>query len=139
MQQPTFATALNCIDGRAHAAVESWMRENIGVEHVDQIAEPGVDRLLAGGDISITDPIRGKVDLSVRQNESQVVVIVGHDNYADAPESVRYISGYESIDTHRGDIHRAINRVASWKIPAYILGIRLDEQWKVEVVDEVLV
>lgn len=139
MQQPTFATALNCIDGRAQAAVESWMRENIGVDHIDQISEPGVDRLLADGDTSIMGPIRSKVGLSVQQNESQVVVIVGHDNYADAPESVRDISGYGCVHTHRGDIHRAINRVASWKIPAHILGIRLDEQWKVEVVDEVLV
>lgn len=139
MQQPTFATALNCIDGRAQAAVESWMRENIGVDHIDQISEPGVDRLLADGDTSIMGPIRSKVGLSVQQNESQVVVIVGHNNYTDAPESVRYISGYGCADTHRGDIHRAINRVASWKIPAHILGIRLDEQWKVEVVDEVLV
>jgi len=139
MQQPTFATTLNCIDGRAQAAAESWIRQNIGIDHIDQISEPGVDRLLASGDVSVMDPIRHKVGHSVGQNASNVVVIVGHDNYADAPADAQYVTGYGCPDTHRSDIHRAINRVASWKIPAYVLGLRLNDEWKVEVVDEVLV
>lgn len=39
-----FGTALNCIDGRAQILVISWVKESFGVDYVDMIIEPGMDK-----------------------------------------------------------------------------------------------
>ena len=35
-----FATAINCIDGRAQRPVSEWMRINFSVDFVDTITQP---------------------------------------------------------------------------------------------------
>lgn len=37
----TFATAINCIDGRVQAAVTRWIQQTYGVEHVDLVGGRG--------------------------------------------------------------------------------------------------
>lgn len=49
MATEKFVTAINCIDGRAHFPVKTWLQASFDAEFVDRITEPGVDKLLAGG------------------------------------------------------------------------------------------
>lgn len=45
-----FGTALNCIDGRTQIPIINWMKENFGLDYVDLITEPGMDKVLSQGD-----------------------------------------------------------------------------------------
>ena len=45
-EEETFATALNCMDGRVQDAVAGWAREHFNVKYVDAVNEPGIDRLI---------------------------------------------------------------------------------------------
>ena len=42
-----FATAINCMDGRAQEPVIEYMKKSYGVDYVDMITEPGPNRILA--------------------------------------------------------------------------------------------
>lgn len=53
MRSGRFATAINCIDGRAQMPVNEWVRKNLGADYVDTVTEPGVDK-------AITETIRQK-------------------------------------------------------------------------------
>jgi Putative carbonic anhydrase len=39
----TFATCLNCIDGRVQIPVIEWITRNKGFKYVDMITKPGID------------------------------------------------------------------------------------------------
>lgn len=47
MAHGTFATAINCMDGRTQLAVTAFMKSRYGVDFVDMITEPGPVRALA--------------------------------------------------------------------------------------------
>jgi len=44
-----FGTAFNCMDGRCQEIVERWCKENFGVQFVDVIVKPGIDKFLISG------------------------------------------------------------------------------------------
>ncbi|MEN6292607.1 MAG: carbonic anhydrase [Methanobacterium sp.] len=43
----TFATCLNCIDGRVQLPVINWIMKNYNVKYVDMITKAGMDGFLA--------------------------------------------------------------------------------------------
>ena len=45
MAEITFATAINCIDGRTHLPVIDYMRGQFGVDFVDMVTEPGPNKI----------------------------------------------------------------------------------------------
>lgn len=127
MEEQTFATAINCIDGRAQDPVAAWMRVRFGVRYVDTITEAGADGILAHGSEAALEPIKSKVMVSTGAHKSQVVAVVGHHGCAGNPVS---------LEDHLKDIRKGVDAVASWELPVNVIGLWVNDRWQVDVVCE---
>src|SRR5262249_51161992 len=85
MGSGTFATVVNCIDGRAQGPVSDWIKINCQASFVDTITTPGPDKLLSSGPHAKVDHIREAVTVSVNAHKSQAVVVAGHYDCAANP------------------------------------------------------
>jgi carbonic anhydrase len=128
MAEGKFATAITCMDGRVQDPVATWARQTFGVDYVDTITEPGPDAILADGPVDTIASIRKRVDISVRGHGSRAVAIVAHHDCAGNPVAK---------DRHLEHLASAVKRVASWKLPVRITSLYVDEQWQVEVVEDI--
>lgn len=82
----TFACVINCMDGRVQDVVKNYMQKNYGVDWVDQITEPGPNKILAENtDNFVIENIKKRVDISVNNHGSKVVAIIGHFGCAGNP------------------------------------------------------
>ncbi len=120
-----FATAINCMDGRVQRPVIDWMTENLSVDFVDMITEPGPDRLLAEGHPAALDSIRARVLISVNKHGSDTILVAAHDDCAGNP-----VSRAE----HEEHVRRSIALIESWKLPVKILGAWIGHDWKVRII-----
>jgi hypothetical protein len=120
-----FGTALNCIDGRTQIPVIQWFKENFGVDYVDLITEPGMDKALSQGQWFENERLREKVIVSITAHNSNVVAVVGHYDCAANP-----VSDCE----HFQDIVASTYIVKSWGLPVRVVGLWVDEFWRVHVV-----
>lgn len=123
--EKAFATALNCIDGRTQIPVIRWMKENFHVDYVDLITEPGMDKVLSQGSRVELERLREKVVVSITAHESNVVAVVGHYDCAANP-----VSDYR----HFRDISASVYTVKSWCLPVTVVGLWVDEFWRVHVI-----
>ena len=119
----TFATAINCIDGRVLAPIEDWMRENLNVDYVDQVTEPGPDRVLTEAPAEVLRAIHDKVAISVQAHGSEVIAVVGHYDCAGNPVSEA---------EHKEQIRRSVDVVAEWDMPVRVIGLWVNSEWEVQ-------
>jgi len=122
-----FGTAINCIDGRAQAPVSDWIKENHSVDYVDVITEPGSDKVLLEVDYDKIEHIKSKLLISIKAHNSSLIVIAGHYDCAGNPVSK---------EEHLTQIKKSINIIKSWNFPVEVLGVWVNDQWKIEQVDE---
>ena len=120
-----YGSALNCIDGRTQIPVINWMKENEGVDYVDLITEPGMDRVLSHGRWLEVERIRENLIISIEAHDSHIVAVVGHYDCAANPVNMR---------KHLHDIAASMFVVNSWGLPVRIVGLWVDEYWQVQVV-----
>jgi len=119
----TFATAINCTDGRVQLPVIEYVRQKHGVDFVDMITEPGPNRILAeNGDHAVIEAIKRRVKISVEKHNSRLVVIVGHHDCAGNPVEE---------ETQREQTRAAVKLVESWGLGATVVGLWVTEHWKV--------
>ena len=124
-----FATAINCIDGRTQVPVISYMKENYGVEFVDMITEPGVDKIISEGeDNTVLSAIKKKVGISIDKHSSRVIAVVGHYDCAGNPVSE---------EEHVKHISDAVDIVKSWLGDVKVVGLWINSRWEVEKIKEV--
>lgn len=117
-----FGTALNCIDGRTQIPVIKWLKENFNVDYVDLITEPGMDKVLSQGNSFENERLREKVKISIKAHNSDVVAVVGHYDCAANPVS---------DCKHLRDIAASVCTVRSWGLPVRVVGLWVDEFWRV--------
>ncbi len=122
-----FGTAINCIDGRTQAPVSDWIKENHSVDYVDTITEPGCDKVLLEVDYDKIEHIKSKLLISIKAHNSSLIVIAGHHDCAGNPVSK---------EEHLTQIKKSINIIKSWNFPVKVLGVWVNDQWKIEQVDE---
>lgn len=122
MSSKTFATIINCMDGRTQDPVNVWAKEHLAVEYVDVITEPGPDGILAQEDHELCASIQNRVDISIHKHGSRHIIVVSHDDCAGNPVSK---------DQHLSDLEKAIDTVKSWEYPAQIIGVWVDSEWVV--------
>jgi len=127
MEKATFATAINCMDGRAQDPVARWMRQHLGVEYVDTITEPGPDRVMTLGSPEGLESIRTRVLVSVEKHRSRAVAICAHHDCAGNPVS---------RESHRDQLRECVRIIQSWKLPVRVLALWVNEHWTVEVVSD---
>jgi len=123
-----FATAINCMDGRAQTPVVEYMRKNFCVDYVDMITEPGPNKILSEGkDVNIIGLLKKKTAISVEKHHSKVITIVGHYDCAGNPENE---------DTQKDHLREAVTVILSWGFPVKkIIALWLDENFKPSIVD----
>jgi carbonic anhydrase len=123
----TFATVINCIDGRVQSPVSEWIKQNLGIDYVDMVTEPGPDWVLTQETPDAIRPLLRRVMVSIQAHRSRLIAIVGHHNCAANPVS---------HEKHLEQLHRCVRVIASWGLSVRILGLWVNEAWQVEVIHD---
>jgi hypothetical protein len=126
MKGKTFATALNCMDGRVQEPVIKFLKEKFKVDFVDMITEPGMDRILAEGNKKTLTEIKQKIDISAKKHGSKIVAIIGHIDCAGNPVQK---------EEHIRHIKRGKEIIESMNFNVKVLGLWVNENWEVEIAD----
>ena len=122
MTKETFATAINCMDGRTQEPIISWAKKTFGVNYVDAITEPGPDKILAEGPDTLVESIKNRVMISVNKHGSQNVIMVSHHDCAGNPVSK---------EEHLDQLKKSVDVISSWELGVKIIGVWIGEGWKV--------
>ncbi len=126
MSNQKFATAINCMDGRTQGPVAEYMRKTFSVEYVDAVTEPGPIRILAEfKDIPLIANIKKRVAISVEHHRSSTIAVVGHFDCAGNPVDK---------NTQLKQIAEAVKRVKTWGFKTEVVGLWVDDEWKVHKV-----
>jgi len=126
MADGTFATAINCMDGRTQLPVIEFMKKKYSVDYVDTITEPGPIKYLSeNSDQSVIDSIKYRVDISVRKHGSKAICIVGHFGCAGNPVD-------RGIQIEQ--LKEAEKTIKSWGFEVDIVKVYIDENWQVQEV-----
>jgi len=126
MSHGSFATAINCMDGRTQIPIIDYMKKKYGVDYVDMITEPGPIRILAENkDETMINSIKRRVEVSMIKHGSKYIAIAGHYDCAGNP-----------VDKERQikQILDSIKTVRSWGFKGEIFGLWVDENWRVHEV-----
>ena len=123
MAKGKFATSVACMDGRIQIPLTNWIKENFSVDYVDTITEPGIDKLVA--DNTDLESIKIKVGISINKHESELIVVSGHYDCAGNPVS---------NEEHITQIKKGIEVISSWNLGVKIVGVWVDDTWKINTV-----
>ena len=123
MAKGKFATSVSCMDGRIQIPLTNWIKENFSVDYVDTITEPGIDKLVA--DNSDLESIKIKVGISINKHESELIVVSGHYDCAGNPVS---------NEEHITQIKKGIEVISSWNLGVKVVGVWVDDTWKINTV-----
>ena len=119
----SFATALNCIDGRVQEPVIEYVRQRFHVEHVDVITEPGVNAFLVDTSSSIrVEHVFDKLRISIERHHSAGIAVAGHHDCAANPAS---------RTEQESQIRQAMQMIRSRHADIEIIGLWVDECWAV--------
>lgn len=121
----TFATAINCIDGRVQHPVSNWLKTHAHVDYIDVVTMPGPDMVLSSGGSPASELVRQNVGVSVNAHHSATVVIAGHHLCAAFPVD---------REEHLKAIRQAMRVVTAWGYPVEVIGLYVNDQWMVEQV-----
>jgi hypothetical protein len=82
----TFATVINCMDGRTQLAVNTYLQKRCRAKYIDTVTEPGPVKILAEQtDGALLQSINDRLRISVGQHQSRHIAIVGHHDCAGNP------------------------------------------------------
>lgn len=122
----TFATAINCIDGRVQSPVADHIKNKYGVDFVDMITVPGADKeLCQHGDSAVQESIKKYTGISVNKHNSALIAVCGHHDCAGNPVD---------RDTHMAEIRDDVELVRSWGFGVKVIGLWINENWLAEEV-----
>jgi len=123
MSAKSFATAINCMDGRTQIPVIEFIKNRCRVEYVDTITEAGPDKILAENkDHTIVMSIKKRVEISAMKHHSKALAIVGHHDCAGNPGDK---------DAHVKHIKAAMKTMRAWGYNIEIVGLWVGDDWKV--------
>ena len=120
-----FGTVLNCIDGRTQIPIIQWMKGNFGVDYVDLITEPGMDKVLSQGYYNDVFRIKNNAMISISAHNSNIIAISGHYDCAANPVT---------DCKHFQDILASVYRIKIWGLPVKVIGLWVDEYFKVHMI-----
>ncbi|MDV2582760.1 carbonic anhydrase [Alkalibacillus haloalkaliphilus] len=129
MNEATFGTAINCMDGRVQEPVMNWLRENFQVQYVDKINEAGPNKVLLDGDAQTLASIKNRIGISHNGHGSKIIAIAGHHDCAGNP-----IDKKEKVE----QIKQSVQLVRGWGFDMEVVGLYVNDDWEVEQVTEVM-
>jgi hypothetical protein len=119
-----FGTAINCIDGRTQQVVIDYLKQNLGVDGVDMVTFPGADGIFSDrGRSAETALAKRATSISIERHGSKVIAVVGHHDCAGNPGDKEH---------HYAHIRKAVHEVSSWNFPAQVVGLYVNDKWKIE-------
>jgi len=118
-----FITTINCMDGRVQLPVINYLRKKYQAEYVDMITEAGPVKILADGiEKDIIRDIKKRLIISSRRHGSKRLAIVAHYDCAGNP-----VSKEQQVV----DLNNSIQLIKKWKLFPEIIGLWVDQNWKV--------
>jgi len=124
MGSKKFATAINCMDGRAQLPVIDWLKTQFNVDYVDMITEPGPNKILAENKPSrLIESLQRRVKISVDKHQSLGIAVIGHYDCAGNPVEK---------DQQIHQIKTAVKTLQSWGFDLPVIGLWIDDQWTVQ-------
>ena len=127
MAQGNFATAINCMDGRTQEPIINWAKKEFNVDYVDAITEAGPDKILADGSSDLVESIKNRVLISVEKHGSKNIIMIAHHDCAGNPVSK---------EEHLVHLEKSVETISSWNLGVDIIGVWIDENWKVNKIIE---
>jgi Putative carbonic anhydrase len=119
----SFGTAINCMDGRTQLPVNAYLKQQLEVDYIDTVTEPGPVRILAEEpESALTESILNRVRISTDKHGSKCVAIVAHTDCAGNPAPK---------DAQMEQLDLAVRFVAAQCPGIRILGLWVDETWSV--------
>ena len=104
----------------------TYIRNTQGVDYVDMITAPGVNKLLAEGIyLTTTELIKKSAEISVSGHGSRLIAIVGHHDCSGNPAD-KEVQWKQTL--------AAVRIVDSWALNTRVVGLWVDENWKVSEV-----
>ena len=126
MAEGSFATAINCVDGRVQVPVMEYMQKRFGVEYVDVVTEAGVCKSLSNDkDDSFADALSGTIKFLAEKHGSKAVAIVGHHDCAGNPSSMK---------VQHEQILASVKVIESWGLGIPVVGLWVGDDWQAEEV-----
>ena len=123
----SFATAINCMDGRVQMPANEWIKKRLKVDYVDVITEPGPNKILADNkDATTVNSIKQRVAISVNKHGSKYIAVLGHYDCAGNPVDKEFQLAH---------IKASIKTVKSWEFPVQTIGLWIDENWQVNEIN----
>lgn len=109
------------MDGRIQEPLREWIRVQYGVDYVDVVTLPGMDKVVS--DNTDVDQVRKMAALSVSAHKSPVVVVSGHHDCAGNPVS---------REEHIGHIQRGVEVIKAWDLGVEVVGVWVNSDWRIE-------
>ncbi|MDC1141730.1 hypothetical protein OAU50_01440 [Planctomycetota bacterium] len=126
MSDKTFATVLNCMDGRVQLQVNEAVKAEFGVEFVDTITEAGIVRFVSE---NINAPeakaTLGSIRISLDKHGSRNIAVVAHHDCAGNPISE---------DKQKAQVTKAVDFLKTRFPDCTIKGMWVNSDWAVEAV-----
>lgn len=122
----SFATVINCMDGRVQDPVNAWMKSYSKAQYIDVITEAGPDRIMSST-ATASRLILNRILVSRDKHNSQVLALVAHHDCAGNPVD-------KSV--HMEHLKRAGTIMQTWNLGMTILLLWVDENWQVELVEK---
>ena len=124
MPTETFATVLNCIDGRVQLPVIETVRRTFGVSYVDAITAPGIVKFVSDEvEAPETRVILSSIEVSLGRHHSRAIAVAAHHDCAGNPQDAT---------TQRGQLHRAIAFLEERFPVSRVIGLWVDSDWVAE-------
>lgn len=119
----SFATVLNCMDGRVQVPVILHLLDRFGVEYIDTITEAGMVRYLSDEMKSPqTESTLHSILISIEKHGSRQIAIVAHDDCAGNPIPA---------EMQQDQIRVSVRRLKEHFPQCEILGLWVDEDFQV--------
>ena len=123
-----FATAITCVDGRVQLPVMTYVKHTQGVDYVDMLTAPGVNKVIAEGIyLTTTELLKKSAEISIDKHGSRLIAIAGHHDCSANPSDK---------DANLKQLLAAVRIVDSWALNARVIGLWVNEQWKVSQVKD---
>jgi carbonic anhydrase len=120
----TFATVINCMDGRVQLAVNNYVREKFGVDYVDTITMAGPCGIIAEQqNPGLIDNLKFRVDISVNKHFSRIIFIAGHVDCAAVEET---------DEKQKQLIKQSIEEIKKWESDVQVYGLWINDTWTVQ-------
>lgn len=120
----TFATAINCMDGRVQKCINDYVSKKTNANYVDTITLAGPSKVISEKeDSDLIENLRFRVDISVNGHGSRYIAVVGHYDCAGVQED---------DDTQKTYIINACRKIREWYPNVAVEALWVNEAFEVE-------